>query len=178
MVINRKFLLLHLTIVVLLVVAVIMVYPRTQNNVEDKNSVPVYFVKTYGENDFKLQSVRRKIYKDENSLKVALSELLKGPTKNEENLGYFSEIPKQTQLIELKETPERVTINISKDFEIGGGSAAMSLRLEQLVNTALNSVDKKPVYLELEGEQVRYIGGEGVIVPQPLSGNLNKSQDI
>ena len=54
----------------------------------------------------------------------------------------------------------------------------MALRLEQITNTALDSVDKKPVYLEIEGERIKYFGGEGVMVPQPLSRNLNKGQDI
>ena len=54
----------------------------------------------------------------------------------------------------------------------------MALRLKQLINTALDSVDKKPIYLEIEGEQIKYLGGEGIMVPQPLSRNLNKGQDI
>lgn len=178
MVINRKLLLILLTVVVLLGVLILKLNPNKDVKLIDENSVQVYFVKTYGESEFKIQPVRRKIYKNENSLRIAMAELLKGPTSNEEKLGYFSEIPKKTRLIEIKETPERVIINLSNDFEIGGGSAAMTTRLEQLIYTVLDSVDKKPVYLELNGEEAKYIGGEGVMVPQPLSLNLNKSQDI
>ncbi len=143
----------------------------------DKNSVTVYFVRTF-DNDLKLLSVRRKIYEKEDRLKVALGELLRGPENNEKKLGYSTEIPVKTELIELKETPERIIINLSREFEKGGGSASMTLRLQQLVNTALDSADKKPVYLELEGEQVKHIGGEGVMIPQPLSGNLSRGQNI
>lgn len=175
---NRKHILLILTVIALIIVMLVMLTKRGSNEFSLKNSVPVYFLKTYGENDYKLIAVRRKIYKDEANLKVAIIELLKGPNVNEQNLGYYSEIPPKTQLIEIKNTPERVTINLSQEFGYGGGSSAMTMRLKQLAHTALSSVDKKPVYLELDGEQANVIGGEGVMVPQPLSVNLNKGQDI
>ena len=47
----------------------------------------------------------------------------------------------------------------------------MSMRLKQLVNTALDAAKNKPVYLELNNKKVDFIGGEGVIVSQPLSRN-------
>ncbi len=178
MVINRKFILLHFAVVVLLVVALIMLYPHAKKEPGEKISVPVYFVKKYGENDYKLIYVRRKIYKDEPVLKIAISELLRGPAENEEKLGYFTEIPENTKLIELREAPQRIILNLSKEFGQGGGSSSMSLRLEQLVNTALDNVEKKPVYLEIESEQVKYLGGEGISVPRPLTGNINKGRDI
>jgi len=178
MVINRKFLLLHLTIVVLLIVAVIMVYPYTQKDITEKNSVPVYFVKSFGENDHKILYIRRKIYKGEDHLKIALSELLRGPDENEKTLGYYTEIPEKTSLIDIQETPERITVNLSQEFDTGGGSDSMQLRLRQLIHTALDSAKEKPVYLQIDSQQVKFIGGEGVIVPQPLSVNLDKGQDI
>ena len=45
----------------------------------------------------------------------------------------------------------------------------MSKRLEQLIYTALDAADNKPVYLELDGKRVEFIGGEGVEVPQPFT---------
>lgn len=146
-------------------------------SLSDKNSVPVYFVKNLDQTS-KAIPVRRELYKGANRLKLALSELLSGPTDNEKKLGYYSELPVETTIFEIKESPERITINVSNDFETGGGSASMGLRLEQLINTAIDSANKKPVYLEIEGEQVIHFGGEGIMVPQPLSKNLNRGQDL
>ncbi|OGI00158.1 MAG: hypothetical protein A2Y25_00220 [Candidatus Melainabacteria bacterium GWF2_37_15] len=179
MLFSRKFILLLVTVVTLIIVLLIMLYPYIKKGeLTEKNSVPVYFVKNYSENDYKLLSVRRKIYPGDNNLEIAISELLQGPDENEKKLGYFTEIPKDTKLIKISADEKQVIINLSKEFQAGGGSASMSLRLEQLIKTALDSVNQKPVYFELEGEQVKYIGGEGIMVPQPLSGNVNKSQDI
>ncbi len=150
---------------------------KNPDTLTNKNSVAVYFIRVI-ENDFKLTPVRRKIYKKEQKLKVALGELLRGPGPNEKKLGYSTEIPKETEVLEIRKTPERITINLSEEFEKGGGSASMITRIQQLVNTALDSAEKKPVYLEIEGVQVKHIGGEGVMVPQPLARNLNRGQDI
>ena len=151
---------------------------KDENVFTKKNTAPVYFVKTYGENDYKLVVIRRKLPKDTFRLKTALDELLKGPAKNEKAIGYFTEIPKNTLLLELTETPERITINLSKDFKNGGGSSSITLRMEQLVNTVLDSAGEKPVYLEVEGKQIKHLGGEGIMIPQPLSRNLNRGQDL
>jgi len=135
----------------------------------DKNSVKVYFVKSFQVTDFRLTPVRRKLSIDKSRLTIAITELLKGPSKKEKKAGFYTEIPSTTKLIEIKETPKDITINLSKDFELGGGSTSMGMRLKQLVNTALDAEKDKPVYLELQEKRVESIGGEGVIVTQPLS---------
>ena len=38
----------------------------------------------------------------------------------------------------------------------------------QLIKTAINNTDKK-VYLHLDGKQVNIIGGEGIMISQPLN---------
>jgi len=137
----------------------------------DKNSVFVYFVKSQNKTYFQVAPVRRKISSDKSKIAVAITELLKGPSKKEEKGGFYTEIPSATKLIGIIETPKSVVINLSEAFESGGGSTSMSVRLKQLTNTALDSTKNKPVYLELNGKKATFIGGEGVIVSQPLSRN-------
>jgi len=174
---NRAAAIILLIIIFVIIAIVANIKRRQQPALTKDNSVAIYFVESY-DNEFSLTPVKRKIHKGEDRLKIALNELLKGPDKNEKNLGYFTEIPEETKIIEIKEAPERVIINLSQEFEQGGGSASMTLRLKQLVNTVLDSVEEKPVYLELNGKQVKHIGGEGVMVPQPLTKNLDMGQDI
>ena len=140
----------------------------------DKNSVKVYFVKSVTSTDFRLTPVRRKLSPDKSRISTAITELLKGPSEKEKKAGFYTEIPSTTKLIEINENAKNidhsaVIINISKDFESGGGSTSMSMRLKQLANTALDADKVHPVYLQLDGKKIDFIGGEGIIVIQPLS---------
>ena len=139
---------------------------KTTNNVPDSSGTKENKVK-----DFCLTAVRRKFSLNESKFSTAIKELLKGPSREEKREGLYTEIPATTKLIEIKESPKAIIINFSKDFESGGGSTSMSMRLKQLVNTALDAAKNKPVYLELNNKKVDFIGGEGVIVSQPLSRN-------
>ncbi|HSA06858.1 MAG TPA: GerMN domain-containing protein [Candidatus Gastranaerophilales bacterium] len=177
---NKKTIIIAVVLAIITSLIILFIINYSQNNREnlvDKNSALIYFVRE-NNNNFELISRKRKKSNRESALRTALKELLKGPASNELDLGYFTEIPKETKIIEIKETSDRVIINLSRDFEKDGGSASMELRLKQVINTALDSVDKKPVYLELEGKELKYLGGEGIIVPQPLSRNLNKGQNL
>jgi spore germination protein GerM len=168
---NIIILILSLLGVIILISAVILSIKGAK--LTDKNSVTVYFVRTFDTADFRLTPVRRKISPDKSRISTAMTELLKGPSEKEKKAGFYTEIPSATKLIEIKESPKSVIINLSKSFESGGGSTSMIMRLEQLINTALDSVKNKPVFLELDGKKADVIGGEGLIVPQPLSRNLS-----
>ena len=135
----------------------------------DKNSVSVYFVKSKDKTYFKIAPVKRKISPDKSRISTAITELLKGPDEKEQKEGFYTEIPDSTKLIRIIETPKNITLNLSEDFESGGGSTSMNTRLRQLINTSLDAAKNKSVYLELNGKKVDMIGGEGVIVTQPLS---------
>jgi len=104
-----------------------------------------------------------------NSLEDALKELIKG-TKREERLqGAYSEIPKGTKLLSFKDEDNKIAVNLSKEFEEGGGAQSIQARLLQLVKTVNYYVENKPVYLYIEGKKAEYMGGEGVYVEQPLN---------
>jgi spore germination protein GerM len=131
------------------------------------NTVNIYFVKQNQNSKAVLKPVKRIIKPDENRLDTAIAELLKGPDPSELKKRFSSEIPPETKLLEITEKPDRVVINLSQKFESGGGSSSMNTRVLQVSYTASDAV-KKPVYLELEGKEVKYIGGEGIEITQPL----------
>ena len=136
---------------------------------ENIHNTYVYFVKVNNKGEEALFPVRRHVPKNEKTLNFALYELLKGPLFIERKRGYFTEIPVKTKLLGIKESQNKTIINLSKDFESGGGSTSMEMRLKQLKYTAISSVKNRALYLDIEGKKVEYIGGEGVEVPQPLS---------
>ncbi len=134
-----------------------------------KDVVYVYFGKTI-QNKLTIEPkpVKRELWSNRSIIFAVMEELLKGPRVKEKEESYFTEIPDSTQLLEVRETPESIIINLSKEFEAGGGSETMIYRLKQVAYTILDIEDEKPVFLELNGEKVKYISGEGVEVPQPL----------
>jgi len=158
-----------ITAISLFVVIILMIGGIIYLSKTEKNTVNIYFMKKVGQQEFVMKPVKR-IFSGENSkISFVINELLKAPTEEEQKQGYYSEIPPETKLIAITEDSKEVVINLSKDFESFGGSTSMSYRYKQLVNTALNAEKKKPVFLELNGKRVNYIGGEGVLVNQPLS---------
>ena len=48
----------------------------------------------------------------------------------------------------------------------------MKIRVKQLVTTATQASNGKDVYLEINGKRAEYVGGEGIMILQPLQRNL------
>ena len=84
----------------------------------------------------------------------------------------YTEIPQNTKLISVKEKNNAYIINLSDDFEYGGGTESISTRFMQLVLTAVNAADGKDVYLQINGSMAEMLGGEGMMIKQPLKENL------
>jgi spore germination protein GerM len=80
-----------------------------------------------------------------------------------------STIPAGTELLSLEVQPDGVVINLSEDFQLGGGSASMMGRLGQVVYTATSLDPDAPVWLQIEGEPLELLGGEGLEISQPMT---------
>lgn len=104
------------------------------------------------------------------SLEYAIRQLLKGPSEKEKKAGYYSEIPTDTKLLSITNAKGKIIINLSSAFEQGGGTESIINRIHQLIKTANANSDGKPIYLFLNGKQVDVIGGEGIMIEQPLKG--------
>ena len=139
-----------------------------KQNVE-KQTVAVYFLALDSNDNGIYKKVQREIPTGEDKLKFAINELLKGPNLVEKSIGAYSEIPKTTKLLGIKQTKDKVIIDFSSDFQYGGGTDSVYSRLMQLIKTAVNNTENKKIYLYLDGEQVNVIGGEGLMITQPLT---------
>ena len=145
-----------------------------QEKSEIKNEevfVNVFFTKMSNNKDVYVAVSRRKPDSFKGSdVEFAVRQLLGGATKYEKSKGVCSEIPSSTKLIYFKETPSKVIVNLSDDFEYGGGGDSLYKRMYQLIKT-VNHNTRKPVYLYLNGKQADVIGGEGLMLKQPLRNN-------
>lgn len=141
---------------------------QTTSIKEETVYLTIFFTKVSGNNDVYMAVTRKK----PNTIKCsnfeyAIRLLLKGPTKYEITQGLATEIPSNTKLLGVKETPSKVVINLSDDFEFGGGGDSLYKRVYQIIKTA-NHNTRKPVYLYINGKQASVIGGEGLMIKQPL----------
>lgn len=98
-------------------------------------------------------------------LENAFQALLAGPTEGTDS----TTIPQGTKLLGLKRENDEVHVNLSNDFTQGGGSASMIGRIGQVVYTATTLDPNAKVYIEVDGEQLDILGGEGVELQQPLT---------
>jgi len=132
--------------------------------------INVFFIAQNDKKEEVYRAVKREYNEetDGSKLRFAIENLLKGPTAKEKSKGVYSEIPTGTRLISLEEAPDKVSINLSGDFENGGGTDSLYKRLYQLIKTSTKNANTS-VYLYLNGKQADVIGGEGIMINQPLN---------
>ncbi|MBW4594082.1 MAG: GerMN domain-containing protein [Brasilonema angustatum HA4187-MV1] len=142
--------------------------PVSANKVGDEQKAEVFWLQDTG-SGFKLvpQTVQVKaLGKSPNEvLEGAFQQLLAGPTESSET----TTIPQGTKLLGVKAASDGVHVNLSEEFESGGGSSSMMGRVGQVLYTA-TAVDKNAkVYIEVNGKPLETLGGEGLELEQPLT---------
>lgn len=117
-----------------------------------------------------LRSVNRKCDTsvEKSCFAFAIKELVQAPTKWEKSKGLSSEIPSGTKILSVREGANNVLIDLSPAFESGGGAESTYIRVRQVIKTSLANT-KQPVFLYINGKQANVIGGEGIMLKQPLS---------
>lgn len=139
-----------------------------QNEITEETTVNIFFTKVTNTKDVYVAVSRKKPQGYSGSdIEYAVKTLLQGPTKYERSQGIFSEIPSTTRLIWIKEVPNKVIINLTDDLGFGGGGDSLYKRMYQIIKT-VNRNTRKPVYLYINGRQADMIGGEGLMLKQPL----------
>jgi len=135
----------------------------------EKQMVKVFFIKqSNGKEVYKI--IKKENNTDTSDVEYAVKSLLSGPSKYSKGKGAYSEIPPNTKLISFRETPTKIIINVSEAFENTDGADSLYKRMYQLIKT-VNSNTDKPAYLEINGHLVETLGGDGLMIKQPLNGS-------
>jgi len=145
--------------------------PAEQPEVQTpKEYVPVVFIgkNENGEEVYKI--VKREYDKDVDGTKLryAITSLIMGPVQKEKVSGIYSEVPTTTTLLHVYDKGDNVIVDLSSGFVYGGGTDSVYKRLFQLIKTITRNTDK-PAFLYIDGKQADVIGGDGIMITQPLS---------
>ncbi len=135
-----------------------------------KEYVNIYFIGKNDHNEEVYKAVKREYNKDVDGSKIrfAITSLVMGPRPEERQYGVYTEIPSGSEVINISEQSDKVIVNLNSNYVYGGGADSLYKRLYQLIKTAkLNS--NLPVYLYIDGHKADVVGGEGIMISQPLS---------
>ena len=141
-----------------------------QPEVKTKEYVNIYFIGKNEHNEEVYKAVQRVYNKDVDGskLKFAVTSLILGPKLEEKQRGVYTEVPSGAEIINITEQQNKVIVNLNSAFVNGGGTDSLYKRLYQLIKT-VNLNSKVPVYLYIDGQQADVVGGEGIMLSQPLS---------
>ncbi len=103
----------------------------------------------------------------EGFVRAAVAALAAGPDEEETARGLASEVPIGVEVREVRIDGRRLFLDLSFEFEIGGGTATMQGRLYQLLYTVTQSGSVDEVALAVDGRLVNAFSAEGIIVDQP-----------
>ena len=145
--------------------------PEDETQPEEELKQEIKTVKIYvTDSKGKLRSVNRKCDTslEKSCFAFAIKMLISAPTQWEKNKGLSSEIPSNTKILSVREGSNNILIDLSPAFESGGGAESIYIRVRQLIKTSQANTNL-PVFLYINGRQAEVIGGEGVMIKQPLS---------
>jgi len=98
----------------------------------------------------------------------AIRALIEGPTPGEQDTELSTAIPPDTLLLGLVIEDGLATIDLSREFEVGGGTTNILSRLAQVVYTLTQFSSVDEVLFYLDGEPVDVFSGEGVVLGEPV----------
>lgn len=125
--------------------------------------VNVYFTRNE-----KIATAHRQVPYTKETAKAAMEELLKGLNAQEKETGMFTTVPTSTLLLGIAVNDKVATVDLSKEYESGGGTLSMSLRLAQVVYTLTQFPTIDAVQFKLDGKAVEVFSGEGLILDHPV----------
>ncbi len=144
---------------------------KTEVKKVPKTYVTVYFLGMDKNDTGVFKKVQRELPKGESKLKYSLNQLVLGPTPYEKKVGVYSEIPKNVKIMGIVESKNKIIIDVSSNIQTGGGADSLYSRMKQFIKTAIANAPDKPIYLYINGKQAEVLGGEGIMISQPLTEN-------
>ena len=100
---------------------------------------------------------------------AAINALVAGPTRAERGEGVTTAVPSGTRLLGISITKGVATVDLTSEYQSGGGSLSMQMRLGQVVYTMTQFPTVKAVRFKLDGAPVNVFSGEGIVLDHPVA---------
>jgi germination protein M len=102
---------------------------------------------------------------------AAVQALLAGPNRAERASRVSTAIPAGTRLLGISIKGGVATVDLTFEYQSGGGSLSMQLRLGQVVYTLTQFPTVRKVRFRLDGTPVNVFSGEGIVLDHPVGRN-------
>jgi hypothetical protein len=141
----------------------------TTTSAEQTGSVPTLLaLQVWFARDGGLVSVRRTHEPTQAVATAATNALLEGPTDAERSAGFTSAIPSGTRLLGINIQNGVATVDLTSEYQSGGGSTSMQTRLGQVVYTLTQFPTVQKVRFRLDGNPVNVFSSEGIVLDHPV----------
>jgi len=136
--------------------------------------VKIYFMLEGDGTDYRpgpfLVPVYREIPRTQAVATAAVRLLIEGPTPDEQASvpALHSAVPADTMLLGISIENGLATVDLSREFESGGGTFSMAARLAQMVFTVTQFPTVQEVEFHLDGEPVTIFSSEGIVMDHPV----------
>jgi germination protein M len=115
-----------------------------------------------------LVPVLREVPRTQAVARAAIEQLLRGPVGRETKGGAISTaIPAGTRLLDVTIENGVATVDLSGEFESGGGTTSTMVRLGQVTYTLTQFTTVRSVLFRVDGETVGVFGSEGLVLDGP-----------
>jgi len=135
---------------------------------QSERTVSIYFIKIHDNTEkIILVPVKRKV-NEENFIKEAIVELIRGPSAYEKKRGYISAIPDNLKLRNVRMKEGSAVLDFSPALGEGAGGTILLSRLDQIVYTVTQFKEIKSVEITINGMRQKTLGADGLSISGPL----------
>jgi spore germination protein GerM len=99
---------------------------------------------------------------------AAVTDLLNGPTHAEQSAGLTSAVPAGTRLLGINIANGVATVDLTSEFQSGGGASSLRTRLGQVVYTLTQFPTVQKVRFRLDGTPVNVFSSDGIVLDHPV----------
>ncbi|MFS8884859.1 GerMN domain-containing protein [Synechococcus sp. H70.2] len=131
-----------------------------------RQTFSLYWLTTADNSIYYVQQKRSvRAFDAQEAIRSILEELIAGP----KDPRLTTAIPPQTRVLDVRVEGNDIFLNFSSEFTQGGGSTAMMSRVAQVLYTVTSQNPEARVWISVEGHALEVLGGEGLILDQPLT---------